>query len=320
MKAISLNSPFYRSPQRKVLGIPPGKGIISERSNMPSNHQLATRFLNLHTEPDVRPFILPNPWDGASATIFERAGFSALGTTSHGIASSLGYPGGSYLDREQMVAAIRRIVRSVEVPVSADIESGYGDSPTEIAATVDAVIGAGAVGINIEDGTGDEDNPLRGSDRQIELIEAARDIADEHGLSLVINARTDVFVYDVGASETRSDRAIGRGNEYLDAGADCVFIPGVTDPSVIEALVDGIGGPINVIGKPGAPSVGELGDLGVVRVSLATGPFRAALTHVEAIGREVRYDGTYTTMAEAISAAEVDDRLLAAYRRWKSDD
>ena len=200
-----------------------------------SQHEKALAFRRLHAGPSI--LILPNAWDVASARIFELAGFSAIGTTSAGIAASLGYPDGERISRDEMIEVIRRMAAGVALPVSADIEWGYGATPEAVAETITAVIAAGAVGVNLEDATGRPDHPLRDISLQVERLQAAREAVAASGIPIVINARTDVYWLQVGEAATRLDHALRRTQAYRAAGADCLFIPGVREAEEIAALV-----------------------------------------------------------------------------------
>ena len=252
----------------------------------------AERLRALHQAPPV--FVIPNAWDAASARIFEAEGFPAIGTTSAGVAAALGYPDGGVVPSREMIEAVARIARAVKVPVSADIEHAYGATPDAVAEVVLRVIAAGAVGINVEDivpGAPDLE-PLA---LQVDKLKAIIKAATKAGVRVVVNARTDVFLREIGAPETRLGVAIERGKAFLAAGADCVFVPGVTDRDTIGALARGIGGPINVLATQGTPPVAELEQLGVARVSVGSGPMRAALALVRDVARELKSQGTYTS-------------------------
>lgn len=272
---------------------------------------LAGTFRDRHTKSESGPLVLPNSWDAASTIIYEAAGFDAVGTSSAGIAAALGAPDGEHLSREEMLTVVDRIAHSVAIPVSADIEAGYGATPQTVAETVRRTIDAGAVGVNLEDGAIPASGLLE-RDRHVERIRAARDAATEAGVPVVINGRTDVFWRDIRPAATRVERAVDRANAYLAAGSDCAFVPGVTDPTTIEALVDGIHGPVNVLGGPGAPSVPTLAELGVARVSVGSGPMRATLGLLRAISEELRADGTYERMEAAIPYDELHELLAAS--------
>ncbi|HXZ42001.1 MAG TPA: isocitrate lyase/phosphoenolpyruvate mutase family protein, partial [Terriglobales bacterium] len=229
----------------------------------------AEAFRAMHRGP--RTLLLPNVWDVASARIIEEIGFGAIATTSAGIAFSLGYPDGQKIPREEMLARVGRIVRAVKVPVTADVEAGYGDRPEDAARTAAGVIEAGAVGMNLEDGTGDPEYPLVDLSLQLEKIRAIRETALKTSVLLVLNARTDVYLDQVGAPETRYAETIKRAIAFRDAGADCVFVPGLRDSATISQLVQDVECPVNILAGPGSPSVPELEKLGVARVSLGSG-------------------------------------------------
>lgn len=251
--------------------------------------------------------MLPNAWDAMSARIFEACGFPAIATTSAGVAYSFGYPDGERLGRDEMAEATARIANAVSVPVTADVEAGYGDSPEAVAETARAVIEAGAVGLNLEDvadpippGTGaaERTSPLIGLDAQLERIRAVVEAGREAGAPLVVNARTDVYWREVGDPESRFAGAARRANAFLEAGADCVFVPGVRDAETIGALAREISGPLNVLGGSGVPPVGELAEMGVRRVSVGSGPARAVMGLAREIGRELIEEGTCASMLD----------------------
>jgi len=247
----------------------------------------------LHQGPRI--LVLPNVWDVVTARIVEAAGFSALATTSAGVAFALGYPDGERISRAEMVAAVRRIAGRVRVPVTADMEAGYGRTPQAAAETAREVIAAGAVGMNLEDAPADGDG-LFDVALQAERVRAARESAEAAGVPLVINARTDVFLASIGAPETRLSHAVRRLNAYRAAGADCLFAPGVTDRATIATLVREVGGPLNVLAGPGCPPVPELEALGVRRLSLGSGVMRATLGLVRRIAGELQGPGTFAAL------------------------
>ena len=189
--------------------------------------EMARDFIELHRGPKI--LVLPNAWDVASARIFEDAGFPAIGTSSAGVAFSLGYPDGEKIPREEMLAVVRRIAKAVDVPVTADVEAGFGSTPEEVADTARAVIAAGAVGMNLEDGVEGKPEFLADVNRQKEIIRAVLEAAEAAGVPFVLNARTDIFLYGIGPAETRLARAIERLNAYHAAGAQSLFAPGVKD-------------------------------------------------------------------------------------------
>ena len=254
--------------------------------------------------------LLPNVWDVASARIVEESGFGAIATTSAGVAFSLGYPDGQRISREEMLARVARIAKAVNVPVTADVEAGYGDRPEDAARTTREVIEAGAVGMNLEDGTDDPAHPLVDLPLQLEKIRAVREAALKSGVLLVVNARTDVYLAQVGAPETRYDETLRRVLAFRDAGADCVFVPGLKDPETIGRIVRDVKCPVNILAGPGSPPVPELEKLGVARVSLGSGPMRATLGLLKRLAEELRTSGTYSAIEGAPSHADIN-RLMS---------
>lgn len=264
----------------------------------------AEAFRALHSGSD--PLLLPNVWDVASARIVEEAGFPALATTSAGIAFTLGYPDGQRIHADRMMAAVARIAQAVRIPVSADVESGYGNDPERVARMARAVIMAGAVGLNLEDATGDPEQPLLDLSLQVEKIHAIRSLANKLDVPLVINARTDVYLLQVGEPSSRYDETIRRLSAYRDAGADCVFVPGLGDLTTIKRLVAEVSCPVNILAGPGSPPISELRSAGVARVSLGSGPMRAALGTLRRIAEELKTSGTYALLADAPTHSEMN--------------
>jgi len=258
----------------------------------------ADEFRALHHGPKI--LLLPNAWDVASARVIEEAGFGAIATTSAGIAFSLGYPDGQRISRAEMLAVVGRIAAAVNGPVTADVEAGYGDRPEDAARTASDVLAAGAVGMNLEDASGDPEHPLLDRTLQIERVKAA------HELPIVLNARTDVYLLEVGAREKRYDEALRRLAAFRDAGADCVFVPGLRDPETIKRLVVELKCPVNILAGPGTPTAPELHKLGVARVSLGSAPMRATLGLVRRIAEELKRAGTYDTLEGALSFADTN--------------
>lgn len=277
---------------------------MTENRNQLSKAQL---LRSLHRGPKI--LVLPNAWDVASARIFEEAGASAIATTSAGIAFSLGYPDGQRISRDEMLNVIARIAAKVKIPVTADIEAGYGNRPEDAAQTARAVVEAGAVGLNLEDSTGDPLHPLVDLALQLEKIAAVRETAERMGIPLVLNARTDVFLLGVGKAEGRFDEALRRFSAFRDAGADCLFVPGIRDRATIERFVRQIRHPVNILAGPGSPSVPELQRAGVARVSLGSSPARAALGLARRVAQEVLTTGTYKNLEEAPSHGEINKLL-----------
>jgi len=264
----------------------------------------AIQFRQLHRGPGV--LILPNAWDVASARIFEDAGFPAIATTSAGIAYSLGYPDGQVIPREEMLARIGRIVRAVQVPVTADVESGYGATPEEVANTTRELIQAGAVGMNLEDAGVRPDQPLGDLQLAVEKIRSAREAAMQMGAQIVVNARTDVYLLTGGNPDADYAETVRRLVAFREAGADCVFAPGLKDAETIGRLVNAVGCPLNILAGIGTPSIPELGKLGVARVSVGSGPMRATLGLLRRVAEELRGAGTYGALDGAVSYAETN--------------
>lgn len=250
----------------------------------------------LHRGPRI--LVLPNAWDAAGARIFERAGFLAIATTSAGIAATLGYADGQRVSRDEMLAVVRTITRNTNLPVTADLEAGYGATPVDVRDTARLSIEAGAVGLNLEDGVCDGPQLLVQTSQHAAKIRAVRETARARGVDLVLNARTDVYLKSACEATNRFAHAVHRGNAYLEAGADCVFVPGVTDSDTIANLVREIHGPVNILAGPGTPPVSELSRMGVARVSLGSGPMRATLGLLERIARELIGDGTFQALTD----------------------
>jgi 2-methylisocitrate lyase-like PEP mutase family enzyme len=256
-------------------------------------------FRQLHTE---KPLILPNAWDAASARVIEAAGAPAIATTSAGVSWSFGRADGQKLRREEMLQVIGNIVESVRVPVSADMESGYGDgSGKDVADTVQALMSMGVAGINIEDSPGQNGQVLLAPEEQADRIRMARQAATSVGGDLLINARTDLYLFAVGDVKTRFSAAVERAKLYRRAGADCVFVPGVIDISTIVELVRAMEGPLNIMAMPGAPSAKQLGKIGVARVSVGPWIAQAALTVAQRAARELVREGTYKALEASLS-------------------
>lgn len=251
----------------------------------------AQKFYSLHQGENI--LVLPNAWDASSARLFEQAGFHAIGTTSAGIATSLGYAEPEKISREEMLLSIRRIVDSVSLPVSADIEAGYAITAKGVAETVEMVIAAGAVGVNIEDSPGLENQSLLSIEQYIEHLQAAREAANVARFPFVINARTDIYLFNIGDKSNQFSQVVERANRYLDEGADCIFVPGIGDPNTIARLAQEINGPINILANPGVPTTNELQKLGVKRVSTGSGPMRSTLTLIQQIANELLTEGSY---------------------------
>src|SRR5208282_3806505 len=273
---------------------------------MESQTDKAIQFRQLHRGPGV--LILPNAWDVASARIFEEAGFPAIATTSAGIDFSLGYPG-QRTPRQEMMARIARIARAIHVPLTADVEAGYGPTAEDAAMTTRELIQAGVAGMNLEDGSGDPARPLISFQLAVEKIKAARQAAMQMHAQIVVNARTDVYLLPGGNPDADYSEALRRLLAFRDAGADCVFAPGLKDAETIGRLAKAVECPLNILAGVGTPSIPELAMLGVARVSVGSGPMRATLGLLRRIAEELKTSGTYTAMEGAIHYAEVNKLL-----------
>lgn len=276
-----------------------GMGIMRCMSGQSEKADLLRR---LHHGPEI--LVLPNAWDCASARIFEEAGFPAIATSSAGVAFSLGYPDEERISQDEMLAAVKRIAACVRVPVTADLESGYHG----VASTTAALIDSGAVGLNLEDiEHGDDAKVLADISRQIEKIATVRRVSGGMGVRVVINARTDVYLAQIGDPATRFDHACERLRAYMDAGADCAFLPGLTDEHTIRRIVETLKFPVNILAMANAPSVARLEELGVARVSVGSGIMRATMGLTRRIAEELKHEGTYSRMLDGpISYADAN--------------
>jgi 2-methylisocitrate lyase-like PEP mutase family enzyme len=253
---------------------------------MTTQAEKAEIFRALHRGPEV--LVLPNAWDCASARIVEEAGFPAIATTSAGVANALGYPDSERIPAAEMLAAVARIARCVRVPVTADLEGGYRDIPATTAGLVDS----GAIGLNLEDAGGD-------AAQHAARIATVRRVGRELGVNLVINARTDLYLDRIGCDPaSRFDRSCERLRAYIDAGADCVFVPGVADGDTIRRFVETLRFPFNVLAVAGTPPIPRLRELGVARVSVGSALIRAAMGWTRRIAQELKTNGTYEAMLQ----------------------
>ena len=272
-----------------------------------SQQDKALLFRSLHTP--AAPLRLANVWDAVGARLVQQTGARAIATTSAGVAWGLGSADGDLLGRDQALELIARVAAAVEVPVTADIESGFGATAADVAETVTGVIAAGAVGVNLEDAVYSGEFPLRPVAEQAERIAAARAAADATGVPLYLNARIDTYLQEAGAPETRLQDTLARAAAYIAAGADGIFVPGVSDPAVIAGLAEVITAPLNISGRPGLPSFAELGRLGVARVSLGATVAAAAYAVVRQAARELAEDGTYTSLEGALPYGDLNELM-----------
>ncbi len=235
-----------------------------------------------------------------SARIFEAAGFGAVATTSGGVAWALGYPDGEAAPWDEVVAVTRRIVQAVRVPVTVDIEAGYGKSADQVGRSVADIIATGAVGINLEDSTADPALPVRAIDDAVERIAAAREAARSAGVPLVINARVDLYLKHVHDDETRFRETVRRAKAYVAAGADCIFPFALGDLKIISELIAALKVPINIVARAGTPSVKRLEEIGVARVSIASSVTLATMALVRQIAGELLRTGEFAVLESAM--------------------
>ena len=268
----------------------------------------AEQLRKLHSGPKM--LVLPNAWDVASARIIEDLGFPAIATTSAGIAATLGYPDGQKISRDEMLGVVARIAKAVHPPVTADVEAGYGVTVDDMTQTVKAVVAAGAVGINLEDVTSSDESSQVDLALQLDKIRAIRKATESLGVPLVLNARTDIYLIPIGPPESRFERTVERLRAYREAGADCLFAPGLRDAETIAKLVRALNGPLNILITTGAPTLRELEKMGVARASAGSGVMRATLGLTRRIAKEMMEAGTYTAMLDgAVPFAQMNEML-----------
>jgi 2-methylisocitrate lyase-like PEP mutase family enzyme len=263
----------------------------------------AELFLKFHQDKEI--LVLLNSWDVGSSKLIEASGYKAVATTSMGIAASLGYPDSQVIQLSEMIGAITGIVNGVQVPVTVDIEAGYGNNSSEIVDSVEKIIATGVVGINIEDSI--DLNPVLIDEMEFcERIHAIRALSDSLGFHLVINARTDSFYTSSGSPQEKLAESIKRGNKYREAGADCIFVQPVWERETISTLVKEIYAPVNILANPGIggglpPSVRELQDLGVARLSLGSSLMKATLALIKKVADELSRKGTYNIILDSLT-------------------
>ncbi|MFD8754769.1 isocitrate lyase/phosphoenolpyruvate mutase family protein [Kitasatospora sp. NPDC059577] len=268
-------------------------------STTPESRERALRLRALVADGAL---VLPNAWDAGSAAVIASVGARAVATTSGGVSWSLGHGDGQRLDRAAAVEAARRIVEAVDLPVTVDAEGGYGPLPADVAGTVTALVGVGAVGVNLEDSTA-VGGPLFPVAAQAERLRAARAAAAAAGLpELVVNARTDVFLFGLGGL----DDVLARAGAYAGAGADGLFVPGLLDLDVLTELCRRSALPVNAMAVPGGPTVAELAATGVRRISLGTGLAQLAYTAARRAAAELLGAGTLTELDGALGFGELN--------------
>ena len=264
--------------------------------------QLSESFRQAHRPPPL--LLLPNAWDAMSARQFEAAGFGAVATTSGGVAWDLGFPDGEKAPWHEVVAATARIVRAVRVPVTADIEAGYGETPDQVGKQVTEILQTGAVGFNIEDGTPSPDKPVRTIEDASARIRAARAAATTLGITAIINARVDLYIKNVGDPASRFEETVRRGKAYLAAGADCIYPFGLADMEIIARLLKALdGAPINIVARPDT-RMAELEQIGISRVSIASGATLAVMSIIKQIGEELYASRRFDMLKHSMTRPE----------------
>ena len=267
----------------------------------------AEDFRAMHQEGSI--LVLPNVWDVASAKIYQNEGFKAIATTSAGISASLGYPDGQRMSLQDNLSVVQRIARNTPLPVSADIEAGYGQSTEDVVHAAKAAIRAGAVGINLEDSTGNSEDPLFEIPTMVSRIAGIRTMARQIGIRLFINLRTDVILLAQEINDHKMAQTFERAHAYQQAGADGIFVPDFDNLTKdrITQLVENIDLPLNLIAGRGKPSLQEFEALGVSRVTFGPKAMRATFSLVKAMAQELKDCGTYQLMNEyAINYSEVN--------------
>lgn len=228
---------------------------------------------------------LPNAWNGGSARIFEKEGFKAIGTTSAGIAYSLGYEDGEKISFEHIIRVVKEIISITDIPLTVDIERGYGESDIQVQKNVEEIISLGAVGINIEDGIPQE-NQVDTIEEFIRKIKAIVDLREKIGIPFVINARTDIYLLNIGDEQEKMEKTIERAQRLKEIGADCIFIPGALDEETIIKLREKIDMPINLFVHNAFSNCRRLEEIGINRLSSGSAVVRSAFNKVKELSNE----------------------------------
>lgn len=245
----------------------------------------AKKFLKLHKSGKL--FVLPNVWNVGSAFVFEKQGFEAIATSSAGVAYDLGYPDGEDISFEDLVFVTKKITERVDIPLSVDFERGYGETGEEVKKNAKKLLEAGAVGFNIEDGI-PENNALSPVELQIEKIKTLKELKRELEIDFVINARTCVYWLNVGNEEEKFEMAVERAGHFIEAGADCIFIPGALEKETVKKLVKAIEAPLNIILNNKFNNIQELNEIGVSRLSLGSSPVRFIYNEIIQMAEELK--------------------------------
>ncbi|MCP3966463.1 MAG: isocitrate lyase/phosphoenolpyruvate mutase family protein [Lentisphaerae bacterium] len=272
--------------------------------------QLAIDFADMHKGDEI--LILPNAWNGGSAKIFEKQGFKAIATTSAGVAYSLGYSDGEVVTMEELIRVTEQISSRVSVPLSVDMELGYADDVEDVCANVQAIIEAGAVGINIEDGHPGEHSYLEALGTHLDKIHAIAKLKNKLDIPFVINARTCVCWLKTVHWDHRFETAIERSNAFVDAGADCVFVPGALTEKEVRQLVEGIDAPVNIVVNPVFNDFDAMQEIGVKRLSIGSGAVRATYAKLIEMTAELYKDKSVRPMLNHNFSYEKANKFFAS--------
>ncbi len=262
----------------------------------------AAAFHRLHHGPDI--LRLANAWDAGSARLIESLGAKAVATTSAGVAWAHGYPDGDALPLRLLVATVADIARAIRVPLTVDMEGGYGENPAAVGEAVAAVVDAGGIGINIEDGSSPPDLLCA-------KIAQAKQAGARLGIDLFVNARTDVYLSSLAPEPARVEETLARAKRYREAGADGIFVPGLADPADIKVVAAAIGLPLNVMAWPGLPAASELARLGARRLSAGSGITEAVWGRAAALARAFLAEGRSDPLSEGAMPFEEINALFA---------
>ncbi len=264
--------------------------------------EIAKKFMNMHNNNAM--FILANAWDAGSAYIFKKEGFSAIGTSSQGMALAQGYADGQNMLFDDLVYGVSCMTRRVDIPVSADIERGFADNIEKVKANARCLLEVGVVGFNIEDGR--QDKTLDNLEEFLAKIRALAELKKEYCLDFVINARTCTYWHNIGDEEYKLKVAVERGNAFREAGADCIFYPGAVPIESIKILVKEVDAPINILLTPATSDIEALRSVGVRRLSIGSGPARSAYNHVIAMAEDLQRGETERILKHPFVYAEAN--------------
>lgn len=260
---------------------------------MTAKAETAALFHRLHEGPE--PLLLPNAWDAGSARLMESLGAKAVATTSAGVAWTHGYPDGDVLPVRMLISTVVAMARAIRVPLTVDVEGGYSDDPAAVEETVARIVEAGAVGINIEDGSG-------APDLLCLKIERAMRAGQHFGIDLFVNARTDIYLHGLAPEGKRVEETLARAKLYRNAGASGIFVPGLRAPEEIKAITADAGLPLNVMAWPGLPAAIELAQLGARRLSAGSGIAQALWGKASALAGDFLRSGKSEPLGESAMA------------------